>query len=82
MQDDVLANIEVTNYLQACGSVVLVVRTAGEHEKSRAETEIHVIMKASMYDIITIPFDLMSPGRELADEGGIPNKSQCPERRA
>ena len=46
LQDDVLATIEVTNYLQACGSVVLVVRTAGEHEKSRAETEIYVINKA------------------------------------
>ena len=28
-QDDVLATIEVANYVQACGSVVLVVRTAG-----------------------------------------------------
>ena len=37
-QDDVLATIEVADYLQACGSVV--VQTAGEHEKIHAEIEI------------------------------------------
>ena len=39
-QNNVLAIIKVANYLQACGSVALVVRTAGTHEKSHAETGI------------------------------------------
>ena len=30
-QDDILATIEVANFLQAGGSVALVVRTAGDH---------------------------------------------------
>ena len=39
-QGDVLATFEVADYLQACGSAVLVVRTVDEHEKSHTETEI------------------------------------------
>ena len=34
-QGVVLANNEVADYEQACGSVVLVVRAAAEHEKNR-----------------------------------------------
>ena len=39
-QDDVLVTIDETGYLQACGSAVLVFRTADKHEKGHAETEI------------------------------------------
>ena len=38
-QEDVLATIEVADYLQACDSVMLVVQTTGKHEISQAETE-------------------------------------------
>ena len=44
-QNDVLTIIEVAENLQACGSVVLVLRTAGKHEKSHAETQILCINK-------------------------------------
>ena len=50
-QDDVLAAIEVAEYVQACGSAVLVVRTAGEHEKTHAETEIYFVCKPSTSSI-------------------------------
>ena len=39
-QDDVLVKNVVTDNLQACGSVVLVVQAAAEHEKIQAETSI------------------------------------------
>ena len=39
-QDDFSEAIEVADYLRACGSVVLVVRTAGELEKRQVQTEI------------------------------------------
>ena len=38
-QDDVVATIEVADNSQACSSVLLVVRTAGEHDNSHTETE-------------------------------------------
>ena len=39
-QDDVVARIEVADNSQAFSSVVLVVRTAGEHDNSHTETDI------------------------------------------
>ena len=38
-QDDVVATSEMADYIQACGSFVLVVLAAGEHVQSHAETE-------------------------------------------
>ena len=38
-KDNVVASIEVADNLQACSSVVLVVRTAGEYDNSHAEIE-------------------------------------------
>ena len=38
-QDNIVATIEVADNLQACSSVVPVVRTAGEYDNSHAETE-------------------------------------------
>ena len=48
-QNNVLATIKVADYLQACGSVALVVRTADKHEKSHAETKILCISKIFKY---------------------------------
>ena len=50
-QDDVLATIKVADYLQACGSVTLFMRTAGQHEKIHAETEVLCIRKIFKYPI-------------------------------
>ena len=38
-QDDVVAAIEVADNLQACSSVVPVMRTSGEYDNSHAEIE-------------------------------------------
>ena len=37
-KDDVVVTIKVADNLQACSSVVLVVRTEGEYDQSHAET--------------------------------------------
>ena len=50
-QDDVLTTNEMANYLQACGSAVLAMRTAGQHKKSLPETEIQFISEVSKYSI-------------------------------
>ena len=37
---DVFVTIEVADYLLACGSVVLVMRTVSQHDRIHGETEI------------------------------------------
>ena len=46
-QDNVLVKSNVTDNLQACGSVVLVVRAAAEHEKSQVKYSISFVKKSS-----------------------------------
>ena len=48
-QSNVLTTIKVADYLHACGSVALVLRTADEHDKSHAETEILYRSKVFKY---------------------------------
>ena len=50
-QDAVVATMEVADNLQACSSVLLVVRTAGEYDNSHAETEIQFIRKIFKFSI-------------------------------
>ena len=50
-QDDVLTKNYVAAYLQACDTVMLVVRAAGKHKESHAETKITLIKKQSKHSI-------------------------------
>ena len=50
-QDDVLTKNEVADYLQACGSAVLVVRAAAEHEK-KSRWNFTIILKQSIHNSI------------------------------
>ena len=51
-QDDVLTKNYVADYLQACDTVMLVVRAAGKHEESHAETKIMLIKKHSSIQLV------------------------------